>query len=233
VESRIAFYGDSLTAGIPGVSYVKLIQQVLPQHKILNFGKINDTPLSLYRRIENQRLDQPVDVAFVFVGVNDLLVSRSWLFSRIRRQWARDDAEFRHHYTLLLKKIAGFAGQAICISPVFIGENFESEPQHQLGRRCAIIQSIASDQPRTEYLDIRTVFSELLRDKTTFPTLRQNLVQSVWDSLMNRNPEAITRVSAARGLHYTIDGVHLNSAGARIIAVQCLDALREEVCRIE
>src|SRR5690554_2811517 len=40
---KIAFYGDSLTAGIPGVSYFNILRQRLPEHELLNFGQPDDT----------------------------------------------------------------------------------------------------------------------------------------------------------------------------------------------
>ncbi len=71
---KIALYGDSLTEGRAGVSYVNYLQQLLPEHEILNYGYGGDTVISLYRHVVRQKLDHPVDLSFVFVGVNDVLV---------------------------------------------------------------------------------------------------------------------------------------------------------------
>ncbi len=224
---KVAFYGDSLTAGIPGASYVEKIRQQVPLHTIYNYGKINDTALSLYHRIRTQHLDQTVDIAFIFVGVNDLLVEQSQVFSRIRRYWARNDDEFRQHYLLLLEMVGTFARRVICVSPLFIGESFNSYAQQRLGHRAAIIEALTRIQPQTEYLDIRSTFIEVIRHKTLVADFKRNMLKSLWDALMYRSDTAILQISDERGLHYTIDGVHLNMAGAEIVAVACLGVLYE------
>lgn len=222
---KIAFYGDSITAGLPGASYVAEIKQSLPQDEILNYGRINDTPLSLHRRIQSRHLTQPVDVAFILVGVNDLLVERSKVFSRLRRYWARSDEEFTRHYTQLLQTVCACAPRVICVSPLFIGENFDDVWQRHLERRAVMIQKLASAYPEAEYLDLLSTFHDMLRDKPVITELKQNLIQSVWDVVAHRSDAAMERISQARGLHYTIDGVHLNKAGAKVVAAGCLNAL--------
>ena len=70
---NIAFIGDSLTQGIPGSSYFVILYNELPQHRLLNLGKGNDTIVSLYRRVAHMRFGgTPFDVAFLWVGVNDV-----------------------------------------------------------------------------------------------------------------------------------------------------------------
>ena len=225
---KIAFFGDSLTEGIPGASYVKKVKQSLPQHQVLNYGKINDTPLSLYQRIRSQKLDQPVDVAFIFVGVNDLLIERSQVFSRIRQQWARTDDEFRQHYSVLLTAICGFARRVLCVSPLFIGEDFGGYWQQRLSERAEMIARLTDAQSSAEYLDLRSIFMRALQDKPVVSGVGQNFAQSVWDGLTGRSEARIAHLSAVRGFHYTIDGVHLNDTGAEVVAAQCLEALQNQ-----
>ena len=45
---RIAFFGDSLTSGVPGSSYFAILRDRFPDDTLLNFGKGNDTVVSLY-----------------------------------------------------------------------------------------------------------------------------------------------------------------------------------------
>lgn len=225
VPETISFYGDSLTAGIPGASYVKRFAQLRIGAKIANYGKINDTPLSLHLRIERQGLTAPTQTAFIFVGVNDLLIARSWFFSRIRRHWARSDVEFTAHYQALLKTVRRFAECVICVSPVFIGEDFTSAPQQALGRRADLIADLCDGEPNCSYLDLRTIFEQRLHKKNIAAGLPQNLWQSIGDGIFRRSEAAITAASQSRGLHYTIDGVHLNMAGAQIVADACAQVL--------
>src|SRR5262245_56646764 len=155
---KISFYGDSLTAGIPGASYFEILKKRLPQHTLLNYGKINDTPLSLCHRVKTKGLLHPVDMAFIFVGVNDLLIERSRLFARIRRRWAHNDDEFRQHYRMLLDTLRLCAGRLICISPLFIGEDFDSIWQQRLGKRSGLIAGLVKEFSNADYLDLRSNF---------------------------------------------------------------------------
>jgi lysophospholipase L1-like esterase len=220
---RIAFFGDSITVGIPGASYVRILQQRLPQHTFRNYSKINATPLSLYHHVKNAI--RPTDMAFVFLGVNDLLIGRSWLFSHIRQQWARNDNEFLDHYRLLLDTVAPCAQQVITVSPLFIGEDFDSLWQQRLGQRGDLIAQLGAQYPNARYLDVRSTFMRELNGKPVVKGIGQALGQSVWDGLTLHTDATITRVAASRNLYYTLDGVHLNVAGAQIMAEACLQAI--------
>ena len=54
---RIAFFGDSLTYGKLGVSYINIIKKEYPDFELLNFGKNGDTVNSLYKRIRPLSID--------------------------------------------------------------------------------------------------------------------------------------------------------------------------------
>ena len=79
VPMRIAFFGDSLTSGIPGSSYVSIMRRRLPGHTLVNFGRGNDTAVSLHRRVAAMRFDAAFDLAFLWVGVNDVLGNAVWV----------------------------------------------------------------------------------------------------------------------------------------------------------
>lgn len=224
---RIAFYGDSITVGIPGASYVSILQQSLPQHTFHNYSHINATPLSLYHHVKD--VMRPADMAFVFVGVNDLLTERSWLFSRLRYQWARNDKEFTDHYRLLLNAVAACTQKVITISPLFISEDFDSPWQQRLGKRSQLIQHLTAQYPNALYLDVRSSFIHALNNRPVVHDIEQALGQSVWDALTLHTDAAITRVSESRRLYYTLDGVHLNVAGATILAEACLDIISKRM----
>ena len=51
IRNKIAFFGDSLTEGIPGASYFQILKDRLPNENLINFGKGGDTVISLYRRV--------------------------------------------------------------------------------------------------------------------------------------------------------------------------------------
>jgi lysophospholipase L1-like esterase len=219
---RIAFFGDSLTSGIPGSSYLSIMRRRLPEHTLINLGRGNDSAVSLYRRVAAMHFNGPFDLAFLWVGVNDV-------FGRARRlhrsfnalmgqRRARDLDEFRSSYRATLDILCQHAGRVIAVSPLMRGE----EPDNHWNRRLAILSSaveeLATQYERVEFLDLRPTFFQKLADLPSSGYRPQSPVHVVLDALTLRNDEQVDRVAARRGLRVTLDGVHLNSVGARLAA---------------
>jgi len=216
----IAFYGDSLTDGYPGVSYFKLLKARFPDHTLINYGRFNDTTISLHRRVITRRLLRPVALSIVWVGVNDVLVRESRLFSRLRRWWARDEDEFRIHYRALLDLLTPHAQQVIALTPACANEQPESRPNAALARLGVIITDVSAAYPNVRVLDLHTAFTTALENERISSAVYRppHLLQSLLDALLLRTPQAVDQAAAQRGLHLTLDGIHLNSAGAQIAA---------------
>jgi len=77
---RIAFIGDSLTEGLVGASYFDILQDKLSQHELLNYGKGGDTMISLFRRLHEINFKPPLDIGFLWIGINDVFVKTNWSF---------------------------------------------------------------------------------------------------------------------------------------------------------
>jgi hypothetical protein len=124
---RVAFVGDSLTAGVPGSSYLAALHQRLPGHTLVNLGWPNDTVISLRRRIARHRFVEPVDLAFLWVGINDVGRHASWfhaVYSILRRRRrARHLDEFRDCYRETLAFLGRVAGRVIAVAPLLKGED--------------------------------------------------------------------------------------------------------------
>jgi lysophospholipase L1-like esterase len=224
---KIAFYGDSLTAGVPGASYMSLLRGWLPEDTLLHYGTINETAYSLYHRVMRQGWLTPVDVAFVWVGVNDVLVRRSPVFSRLRRQWARNPAAFATHYRLVLDALTPYTRRLVAVSPLLVGEDNHPGVGAALDETAAIIRESVAHCPNAIYLDVRVVLLAALRGKPT-RAFRQTPLRSTLDWMLLTSPKQVDAAAARRGLHYTLDGVHLNSAGARLVAETFLNVIERE-----
>lgn len=68
---RILFFGDSLTWGGYGGSYVQHIKKLLPDDDIINAGVGGNTVINLLDRLESDVLSYDPDGVFVMVGGND------------------------------------------------------------------------------------------------------------------------------------------------------------------
>jgi lysophospholipase L1-like esterase len=217
---RIAFFGDSLTQGVPGAAYFPLLQERFPRHELINQGIGGDTVLSLYRRISNARIEGPWDIAFLWVGVNDVLVQVSWtypLLKRIRRQpWLRDLSRFGQEYRILLSYLSDRSGHVVAVPPLFIGEDLGNPWNLKLESLSRQIEAAAHDFSKVDYLDLRTGFRPLLSGRSCGAYRPRNAARILLDVFTQGGSGE--EESRRRELLFTLDGVHLNTAGAEIVA---------------
>lgn len=219
---RIAFYGDSITAGIPGVSYVDMLRKRLSDHTLINYGKGGDTVISLYRRIVAQNLLAPVDLIVLWIGVNDVFVNVSRAYPMIKRlaqePWANTPEEFARYYHLILDQLCPQAKKVVTVSPLLIGEDIQNRWNRDIDRLSDVIRELSASRQNVEYLDLRATATSRLGSKPISPYIPKSVIRIVLDAAMLTTPEQIDQKSADRGLHLTLDGVHLNSAGAELAA---------------
>lgn len=227
---RIAFYGDSLTAGSPGVSFFPALEAMLAEHQLINCGKGGDTVISLYRRISRDALCDPTDIAVLWVGVNDVLAkvtgSHSLLKRLTQQPRARDHAEFRDTYQRTLELLRQTARQILAVSPLLIGEDLENPWNRELGDLREIIASVCAFFDDVQHLDLRACVSERLKGGHASGYLPMSVTSVALDALLLRTPARVDRVARRRGLRLTLDGVHLNSAGAEAVTQELRRALR-------
>jgi lysophospholipase L1-like esterase len=219
---RIAFAGDSLTAGRPGSSYFAVLRERLAGQTLVNLGRGNDTVVSLYRRLAGLHLGEPFDIAFLWVGVNDVARGSPWTFQAVsllkRQPRARNLAEFRAYYEATLNLLRGYARRVVAVSTALKGEDVTNPWNCELDRLSEVIQELASRGERTEYLDVRAVMVERLAGKRISNYLPSSVIRVALDALTLRSDKQIDRRAAERGLHLTLDGIHLNSTGAQLVA---------------
>lgn len=70
---KLICFGDSLTAGSYGGSYVKAMRALTPDIKIINGGVGGDTVINLQHRLESDVLDKQPDSVFLMIGGNDAI----------------------------------------------------------------------------------------------------------------------------------------------------------------
>src|SRR5258706_5311830 len=76
---RVVFFGDSLTEGTNGASYLRVLaervraEQALGAVELVNAGVGGDTVVNLLRRMERAVVAQAPDWVVVFIGCNDCI----------------------------------------------------------------------------------------------------------------------------------------------------------------
>jgi lysophospholipase L1-like esterase len=226
---KIAFLGDSLTEGFSGAAYLDILGLRLPQHHLFNYGKGGDTVKSLFHRLRKTTLEAPFDITFLWVGVNDVLVHVSPLYpmvKRLRRQpWAENMEGFLEDYGLLLDHMTPKTRQLFTVSPLMIGEDLTNPWNVRLGELSERIGDLSRNFSGVTYINLRERFVSLLEGKDTAPFIPKSPQRMVLDMLGLKRSQNINDASQRRGLHFTIDGVHLNSAGASVVA----DVFQEKI----
>jgi lysophospholipase L1-like esterase len=231
---RIAFFGDSLTSGVPGSSYFAILEDKLPDHTLFNFGKGNDTVVSLHRRIAKLQFDEPFDLAFLWIGVNDVTRQASWLSQSFNtllgQRGAADLDEFRQIYQSTLDFLDDHAQRIIAVSPSIKGEDLHNRWNHHLSILSSAIADMADELEQVQFLDLGPTFAQELVDRPISDYVPRNPGRVILDGLLLWSDEQIDQRATARGLHLTLDGLHLNSVGAQLVAETFLTAIEELMC---
>jgi lysophospholipase L1-like esterase len=119
---RIAFLGDSLTEGRPGAAFFPLLERRLGQHRLLNLGRAGDTVADLLQRVTVRGLD-PVDLAFLWVGVNDAVMG-AWDATGDGAEGGWSSAErvarIREDYDALVSWTVARCARLLCVRPLVL-----------------------------------------------------------------------------------------------------------------
>ncbi len=226
---RIACIGDSITEGVPGVSFVDQLKKKSSTHEWINFGKGGDTVSSLNKRLKKIPNLSSFDVIVLFIGVNDVFGKLTFLYKIVktlmRQRWAKGIAEFERDYTKILESLSFEHTKIIVIPPLLIGENMSNKWNSQLTKYVLSIQSIVNNYSNITYIDIRNECISYLQEKIISDYLPYKIYDLLKDVKNIDSDEGVDEQSKARGLHLTLDGVHINSMGANIIVDSILNAL--------
>jgi lysophospholipase L1-like esterase len=219
---RIVFFGDSLTAGIPGASYFDRLCRMLPDHELVNYARGGDSVIGAHERISRLGSDESFEMAFLWIGTNDVFVKVSRTFPLIRRllrqPWARSTDEFTRYYRSILDNLHCRAKRVNAVSPWFVGEDVDSEWNRELEELSAEVKALSSAYENVQYIDLRAVFRPQLVSTCVSRYVADGAIGVVRDALMFRDLTRIDQISSQRRLQYTLDGVHLNGRGAEIVA---------------
>jgi lysophospholipase L1-like esterase len=231
VTKRIVFFGDSLTAGRDGASYLALLKEkvvcdgALREVELINAGVGGDTVVNLARRIAQDVVPHQPDWVVVFIGVND---HRTWYVRHVvptygtYHSWRyfRDEKQVRggispERFADGLRAVVDqlalrtSARVALC-TPATVGESLTSSAWRLLDRYAGAVQTVASERG-CQLIDLHSVFAAELAQLPPRPLLRKVRAPFVDD----QDRELL---AAARGYQLTYDGIHFTRRGAALVA---------------
>ncbi len=228
---KVLFLGDSITEGIPGVSYVSMIQDNCIDYELVNRGIGGDTVSSLFVRVKKMNDLSSFDQIVLFIGTNDVFgkLTNSYKILKIlrRQRWTKDNSTFEKQYKDLINFIIIQNKKVIIIPPLLIGEDMNNCWNKELLDLINIIHDISIKKHLT-YIDLYSDFNEYLKDKFISNFLPLKISELLKDMKRLTNTSLTDKKSKDRGLHLTLDGVHINSLGAEMISKSIIDYLRSQ-----
>jgi lysophospholipase L1-like esterase len=231
-KKKIVFYGDSITEGFPGESYVRIMQKALPEHEFINLGKGGDTVVSLYRRIVKKNLAVPTDIAILWVGVNDILVKTSKVFpllKLLRRQpWAGNQKTFIKYYRRILNILNRSSKKVLAVSPLFIGEDPHSRWNGKLDALSEIIKNLTNSYSGTTFIDLKDTFNPLLPKENAAQYKPNRMLFVILNAMFHRTTKSADNTEASGDFRFTIDGVHLSKKGVELVAKVVLENIKPD-----
>jgi lysophospholipase L1-like esterase len=229
---KIIFFGDSLTEGIPGIGFYDILKDNLPNHNLINCGRGGDTVPSLYGRMKRMKLSENYDIAFLWIGTNDIIVNISFkqpiIKSLSMQFWSKNIDEFKSYYNKTLEIITKRTGKVFAVSPAIIGEDLNNKWNLQIQELSFEIKKLIKNFENVEFIDIHKEFASMLKSKKPSDYILKSISKDVIAAWFLHDSENIEEESKKRGLHLTIDGVHLNKSGACIVADKFLRSITNE-----
>ncbi len=234
---RIVFLGDSLTEGVDGASYLRVLDERagadsrLRSVELINAGVGGDTAEHMLARIERDMVARQPDAVLVLAGNNDcqtlLLRYRPLTLAKLRSRYyfLRYKGVLRavtpDRYAAALRAIVATirartsARIALCTPPT-IGEDPSSREWQTLDRYAAATRKVAAECG-TDLLDLRAAFTRELEGLPPAPATGRRGVANE-----RRAREVITQgieaQAQARGLRLTYDSLHPTARGAALMA---------------
>lgn len=226
---KIIFFGDSITRGDPGASYFDILEQELPEDTLVNYGRGGDTVTSLRRRIMGVSWDGQFDLSFVWAGVNDIVFNVDWSDpindDSVKRPWSELIKDMSGFYGPMLEDVLVISRKVVTVPPLFVGEETNNIFSKVLEVIAVSIERLTGQYENAEYLDLRSIVKFELEGKDSPASIAGTINKDSEDKSVPLKPIAGNALWQGK-LHYTIDGVHLNNAGARLVAEVFLEKIK-------
>jgi lysophospholipase L1-like esterase len=228
---QILFIGDSITNGRLGASFYRLLRKDFPTFHLRNLGVDGDTFSNISRRLfEELERNTDYDCIVLQGGYNDIFLpyftKKGKLFEFALRQQLRkglvplnDAVAFEQHLRNTVRTLKTvYQGKIVLVTLGCINEYQPFELNAKRRRYNSVIRQIAKE----ETIALADCGRQIDHTLETLP--RQDyFLKSFWHvtildrivSCLNTGPDFL---SNRRGLSLTIDGVHLNTRGAKIFA---------------
>ncbi|SET30338.1 Lysophospholipase L1 [Natronincola peptidivorans] len=211
----IACFGDSITQGQPGVSYLKYLDKKIYQ----NHGLGGDTLTGMLNRVKENISKSECNNYILQIGTNDVLLphlkecSNAWKNKIKVKNKAPivDLSRYRDEYEKLIEVL--HTKHISIISIPCLGENLNSDLNKKVDAYNLVIMNICNNKG-IRYINFNSWQKKSIREKENHYFISENPNDVIWDSLLTTYLGLSGWISKKRDLDITVDGVHLNCKGA-------------------
>ncbi|PSR51900.1 hypothetical protein AHMF7605_28745 [Adhaeribacter arboris] len=237
---KILFVGDSITKGTLGTSFIKIIQYENPGYNIKNAGLNGDTFSHISERLLQELSKNPdYDGVVLQGGYNDLILpyfqQKGKLFQFALKEqlkkglWPLTSAlDFENAWRRTVQEVKRiFKGKLVLTTIGCINEDLHFTLNFQRAAYNTAIRKVAQEEA-TLLADSGLKYDQIL----SINSQTNYFLESFWavtltDPVVSHTKKGPDWLSRKRHLQLTIDGVHLNNAGARIFKVCIIEQLQK------
>jgi lysophospholipase L1-like esterase len=222
---KVICIGDSITYGRVGASYYRMLKAEFPKTaEFINKGINGNLTYDVLKRLDEVAKLQP-DILTLLIGTNDVWATHSESVSRayIKRNKLPETPtkqSFERNLVKILQKLKTETNAVIAVMSLPL---ITEDPQHILFKRTIeyseVIKDIAA-KLSVFYIPVSEAQKEYLKQTATKPKLPQEIswgltMKAIFKRKLFR--KSYDKISEKNGFLLTIDGVHPNSTGAKII----------------
>ena len=173
--------------------------------------------------------DGQFDLSFIWAGVNDIVFNVDWSAplndDSVKRSWSELIMDLSGFYGPMLEDVLAISRKVVTVPPLFVGEETNNIFNKVLEVMAVSIERLTGQYENAEYLDLRSVVKSELEGKDSPASTEATINEDSEDKSAPSRPIAGNALWQGK-LHYTIDGVHLNDAGARLVAEVFLERIK-------
>lgn len=222
----IICFGDSLTRGLPGRSYINYMEN---KKKYKNMGLGSDTLMGMKKRLKRSiRRHKKATHYIIEIGVNDILhsflkqYSSYWRMKMHRKSImfgctpCTDNFHFKKEYEDMLQLLINSKKEVLIVGIPFI--EFKSSHLNQKAEEYNRIIKKLCHKYSIKFIDLWQIEKNMISNRPGSRFFSKTQLGSLADTFFTSFLPLSNLLSCLRGLTATIDGVHLNEKTARRLA---------------
>jgi len=239
-NKKVLIIGDSITEGILGINYVDMLQNEYENAQFCNRGLGGDTLYGISNRLIQEIAKNKYDIIIIEAGHNDIILPimkkmnvlyKLTYHSIVKRGSIpiTDPFEFEKNYKETITKIKSLCNSQIIITTLScLSEDLNSSTNKKREQFNYIIRKISSEY-NCILADVGKLFDDRLLNVNNSKQFLGNYFNVfLFDAMKTKTVEGAMSLSDKRNLMLTVDGVHINSEGAKIyfdVIKSCLKKL--------